>query len=112
MDIVTILVSKAGKPPPVQFTNYKYFSAILELSDPVYFNKNIRPICLPGRTTTTNYHSQLGQISGWGKTGGDWATNLKETNVLIFKTDICKKIMHIQGKHTWDGSMGYNTISE
>ena len=127
MDITTILVRKVRKPPStlLTLTSYRillvstiwhfyvlHFSAILELSDPVYFNKNIRPICLPGRTTTTNYHSQLGQISGWGKTGGDWATNLKETNVLIFKTDICKKIMHIQGKHTWDGSMGNNTISE
>ena len=127
MDITTILVRKDRKSPPKLHILISYrillvstiwhfyvltFSAILELSDPVYFNKNIRPICLPGRTRTTNYHSQLGQISGWGKTGDNWATNLKETNVLIFKTDICKKIMHIQGEHTWDGSMGYNTISE
>ena len=112
MDIVTILVSKAGEPPPVQFTNYKYFLAILELSDPVYFSKNIRPICLPVGSITTHYHSQIGTISGWGKTENSWATNLKKVDVLIFKTDICKKIMHIQGEHTWDGSMGYNTISE
>ena len=127
MDITTILVRKDRKPPPTLLTLTSYrillvstiwhfyvlpFSAILELSDPVYFNKNIRPICLPVGSITAHYHSQIGTISGWGKTGDSWATNLKKVDVLIFKTDICKKIMHIQGEHTWDGSMGYNTISE
>ena len=89
------------------------FSALLELREPVYFTENIRPICLPVGQTTATYHSIIGTISGWGKTGdNNWAENLKEVDVLIFKTDFCKKIMNIQGAHTWDSGMGYNTITE
>ena len=82
-----------------------FFSAILELNEPVYFNRNVRPICLPRRSVTTNYcyHSSVGSISGWGKTElNEWATNLKEVDVRLFGTNICKKVMHIQGMHAWD----------
>ena len=112
-DITTILVRQGG------VNKYSLLIgnilAILELSEHVYFNKNIRPICLPRRRVTANYNSILGFISGWGKTGrtkNDWSTNLKEAAVLIFGTDFCKKIMNIQGKHAWESSMGYNSISE
>ena len=88
--------------------------AILELRDPEYFTDKVRPLCLPRRGMILQYFDQIGTIAGWGGTGGNtkWAANLAEVDVTIFNNDICRKIMHIQGKRPWTLNKGFDTISE
>ena len=91
-----------------------FFKVVRQSLKSFYFTEKVRPLCLPRRGMILQYFDQIGTIAGWGGTGGNtkWAANLAEVDVTIFNNDICRKIMHIQGKLPWTLNKGFDTISE
>ena len=72
---------------------YDSFVAILELRDPLAdFTRELRPICLPA-VADRSYHFTHGRLAGWGWTGQDWTSTLKEVEATIWPQWFCKWVM-------------------
>jgi len=67
-------------------------TALLELNQPVQFDANIYPICLPTNALTLT-PGRLCYITGWGRTGwkGTRARNLRQAAVPLISRDQCNK---------------------
>ena len=68
-----------------------YDIAVLTLSSPVTFSRNVSPVCLPA-DTQENYAGQDGVTIGWGRTESGSASNvLKEADVKILTNTFCNE---------------------
>lgn len=75
---------------PVRFNNDL---AIVTLSNPVTFTKNIRPICLPGLHTRARTGDAV-TVIGWGRTreGGPSADVLQKSDLTVVSKPECHAI--------------------
>ncbi|XP_078375353.1 trypsin-like isoform X2 [Oculina patagonica] len=67
-----------------------YDIALIKLKNPIKFNSNVRPVCLP----TTDFATGTDcYISGWGRTveGGSAAEILQQAQVPLVSRDTCQK---------------------
>ena len=69
-----------------------YDIAVLKLSSPVTFSRNIAPVCLPAHTMG-NHAGKDAVVTGWGAFGADTGGSpvLKEANVTILTNKDCNK---------------------
>ena len=68
--------------------------ALVKVSDPVPFQENIVPICLPG-DTTEDFTGHIGTVTGWGRTYkyDIWdRPALLQVDVPILANDECRKL--------------------
>ena len=64
-----------------------YDVALIELKNPIKFNSNVRPVCLP----TTDFDAGTDcYVTGWGRTmeGGIFAEVNKDYNIVIICINI------------------------
>ena len=64
--------------------------SILTLSNPVTFNKQMAPVCLPADTSVL-YTNKMATVTGWGTTssGGSLSPRLLEVNVNVTSNADC-----------------------
>ena len=69
-----------------------YDIAVLKLSSPVTFSRNIAPVCLPAHTMG-NHAGKDAVVTGWGWFGEDTGGSpvLKQANVTILTNKDCNK---------------------
>ena len=88
-DNVLLGVSKIINYPLYDQAGYNGDIALLKLSSPVLFTRNIRPICLPVNNIDT-FEKQLGVAAGWGKTEtGDLPETLRFVELNIVPNVTC-----------------------
>ena len=64
--------------------------SILTLSNPVTFNNQMAPVCLPADTSVL-YTNKMATVTGWGTTssGGSLSPRLLEVNVNVTSNEFC-----------------------
>ena len=67
-----------------------YDIAVLTLSSPVTFSRNISPVCLPADTQET-HAGQDAVTTGWGRTESGHVSYLKEADVTILTNRQCNQ---------------------
>ena len=67
-----------------------YDIAVLTLSSPVTFSRNISPVCLPADTQET-HAGQDAVTTGWGRTESGHVSYLKEADVKILTNRQCNQ---------------------
>lgn len=66
--------------------------ALITLTQPIQFNSNIQPVCLPGKRMYNELMiGQMGFVSGFGDLsfGGAQATLLQEVDVKVINNTFC-----------------------
>ena len=74
-------------------TNYDI--ALIELKEPLTYNRYISPVCLP-TFSDSRFKQTNATVAGWGhlSMGGDSSDVLREVNVTIIHPDYCTYMYH------------------
>ncbi|KAK4007958.1 hypothetical protein OUZ56_013118 [Daphnia magna] len=94
-------VNKKIVHPKYNFFTYEYDLALVRLEEPITFQPNIAPICLPA--TDESLIGQNGTVTGWGRLseGGTLPSMLQQVTVPIVSNDKCKDMFLKAGRHEY-----------
>ncbi|XP_046640163.1 serine proteinase stubble-like isoform X2 [Daphnia pulicaria] len=94
-------VNKKIVHPKYNFFTYEYDLALVRLEEPITFQPNIAPICLPAMDESLI--GQNGTVTGWGRLseGGTLPSMLQQVTVPIVSNDKCKDMFLKAGRHEY-----------